>query len=64
MTDAKPSRPIDEKSILAQATKDNMEAAGVKKEPPTQTKVNPATRMKEPRQVTRSIRTGNIIETY
>lgn len=68
MTDANANRPVDEKSLpgTTRALVQNAKAAGVKNPDklPLVPKVNPKTRMKEPKQVTRSIRTGNIIETY
>ena len=65
MADANPSRPVDEKDLLAQALQDNGKAEGVKnpEKLPITPKVSPQTRMKEPNQVTRSVRTGNIITT-
>lgn len=65
MADATPSRPIDEKALLAQALQDNGKAEGIKnpEKLPQFVQVNPKTRMKEPGQVTRSIITGNIITT-
>ncbi len=63
MADAKANRPVDEKSLLLEK---NFKAAGLKGKVgdlPIASKINPKTRMKEPRQVTRSVRTGNVIET-
>lgn len=65
MADANPSRPVDEKALLAQALQDNGKAEGIKNPEKLQpfVEVNSKTRMKEPGQVTRSIISGNIITT-
>jgi len=63
MADANANRPVDEKELLSTALKENMAAEGIKKVPSAETKVSQKTRMKEPKQVVRSLRTGNIIIT-
>lgn len=69
MADANANRPFTENELLAlkakEALVENAKGEGIKnpEKLPMAEKVNPKTRMKEPNQVTRSVRTGNIITT-